>query len=269
MVLLSLILSLVGCGGGGSSAEPAPKSATPTVSAQDCSILGSVVSDISVGARADELVPIAVDIAASDYLVDRDFLNEYAVRAPEDVGAEVVLLSRWVDRYAEAAEAAGVEPGATPTQDEVVEIRLASNLSSDEQGKLPEAIRILGVWTANGCSGGRPPSETTSTVTTSTSTTGVHTSPVADASADAAVGDSVDEVTAAVNEVMSQQTERELGSPPLGSEVRNCRKEREFSANSLLAPGGAAYFCEVWFEGERRDDGAAIIDVDGNVFSTP
>jgi hypothetical protein len=93
---------------------------------------------------------------------------------------------------------------------------------------------------------------------------------VAKASADAAVGDSVNEVTAAVNEVMSRRTEEEFGSPPLGSEVGNCRKERDFSAQSLLAPGGAAYLCEVWHDGDKLWDAApAAIDVNGRVALRP
>jgi hypothetical protein len=177
---------------------------------------------------------------------------------------------RFVDRYASAAQAAGLATGAVPTPDQVVAIRVASSLGSVEQDQLPESIRVLKIWTANGCSGSRPSSETTSTVTGPAPTTEVPVNSVAKASADAAVGDSVNEVTAAVNEVMSRRTEEEFGSPPLGSEVGNCRKERDFSAQSLLAPGGAAYLCEVWHDGDKLWDAApAAIDVNGRVALRP
>jgi hypothetical protein len=68
---------------------------------------------------------------------------------------------------------------------------------------------------------------------------------------------------------MARRTEEEFGSPPLGSEVRNCRKERDFSEQALIGPGGAAYICEVWNEGDRLTDGPAIVDVDGNVVTHP
>src|SRR5206468_11343633 len=121
-----------------------------------------------------------------------------------------------------AAQKIGVEPRAVPKPDQVVAIRVAASLDSIEQDKVPGSIQALKVWTANGCSGGGPPSETTSKATSPAPTTESPTSPVAKASADAAVGDSVEEVTAAVNAVMGRRTEEELGSPPLGSEVRNC-----------------------------------------------
>jgi hypothetical protein len=272
-----LVLALAGCGGGssGSGAEATDTAGTTssrqTVSSEDCRGLGTVVSDLSVGAHANDLVPIALDISASDYVVDRHFLDGYANRVPGDLRADVLRLRDFLDRYASAAQNVGVEPGAVPTPDQVVAIRVASNLGSIEQDKLPGSIQALEVWTTNGCSGGRPPSETTPNPASTVPTTPeAPTNPVAKDSADAAVGDVVDSVTAAVNEVMSRQTERELGSPPVGSEVRNCRKERDFSSNSLLAPGGAAYICEVWFQGKRLSSGGpAAIDVDGNVAMQP
>lgn len=96
------------------------------------------------------------------------------------------------------------------------------------------------------------------------------TSAVAVDNANAALGDVVESVTAAVNDVMSKRTEEEFGSPSLGSEVRNCRKVRELSENSLVAPGGAGYLCEVWSEEKMlSDSGIAVIDVHGKVATHP
>ena len=41
-----------------------------------------------------------------------------------------------------------------------------------------------------------------------------------------------EEVTAAMNYAMSQRTEEEFGSSPLGAEVRDCRKDRESHSRS-------------------------------------
>lgn len=249
--------------GGGSTAPVATTTSGQSVPAGDCTALGTAVADMSVGAHADDLVPTALDISASDYIVDRDFLAGFGGGAPAEIRADVVRLGTFLERYASAAQAAGLEPGAVSTPDQASEIRAAAQMGSVEQDQLPESIRILGIWAANGCTGGKPPSETTPAVTTPAVTSPavtIETVPIG----------AVDQkVTAAVNEIMAERSERELGSPPVGAEVRNCRKERDFSAESLLAPGGAAYFCEVWFEGERLSDGPAVIDVDGNVVLSP
>jgi hypothetical protein len=278
VVLVGFAAAIAGCGGGGSSsgtvtestAAPAAESGSQAVSAEDCSTLGSVVADFTVGAHAADLIPVALDVTATDYVTDRDFLADYAGRAPEAIRADVELLGRWVAGYATAAQSAGVDPGAVPTLDELTEINTASHLDSREQDLLPSSIQALALWADRGCSGDRPVIEATPPPAEETETVTTYANPLDQASSEAAVGESVDEVADAVNEVMSQSTERELGSPPLGSEVRDCRKERDMSENSLIGPGGAGYVCEVWHDGELySDSGIAVIDAEGRVATTP
>jgi hypothetical protein len=280
LLLGSVVLALTACGGGSSSsAKPTETTGTtPTaaasneqvVSSGDCTTLKTVVADLTVGAHTDEVVAPFHDITAKDYERDRDFIAGYLAQAPEAIRADVELLGRWIDHYATAAQAAGVAPGVVPTFEQMIEINGGAYMDSLEQDRLLPAIQALGIWADGGCSGDRPviappppPAEATETIETPTN-------PLAKASAEAALGESVEEVADAVNEVISGYTERELGSPPLGSEVRNCRKARELSENSLIAPGGTGFVCEIWYEGDLwRDGGIAVIDAEGKVFTTP
>ena len=276
MVLLTAAsLALAGCGGGGSGSESSVEttetggmaSSGQSVSSDDCAALTGVMADFTVGGHEDEVMPRALDITATDYVSDRDFLAGYLARAPEAIRADVELLGRWVDGYATAAQAAGVASGVVPTFDQLTEINTASHLDSREQDLLPPAIEALQRWANGGCTGARPVIEAAPSTTEETETVAEPSSPLAKAAAEAELGESVDEVAEAVSEVMSRKTERELGSPPLGSEVRNCRKERNLSENSRIAPGGTGFVCEIWYEGELwRDGGIAVIDAKGEVF---
>lgn len=249
-----------GCVSGGSSPSDTTSSDGESVTAEDCRALGSVVADFTVGAHPDTVFNLALDISASDYLVDRDFLDSYSDRAPAEIRADVLRLGRFLDEFASAAQAAGIEPGAN----QLGELRVAGNLGSVEADQLPGSIEALGIWAANGCSGGRPPSETTPSAGLPAPTTEPETIEPGLLSA------TDEEVTAAMNYAMSQRTEEEFGSSPLGAEVRDCRKDRDVSEDSLLAPGGRLYTCEVWFEDELWSDaGLAAIGSDGNVYVAP
>jgi hypothetical protein len=263
LVVGSAVAAALSLTGGGDSTEAATTSTSSQVvtSDEDCLALGRVVADFTVGANAEDLVPIALDINASDYLVDRDFLDSYADRAPGEIRPDVVRLALFVGRYATAMQAAGLEPGAVPPSDQAGDIRAASQIGSVEQDQLPGSIAALGSWAANGCTGGRPPTDVPDA--TISTTEAVTSEPGLLAATD-------EEVTAAVNYAMSQRTEWELGSSPLGAEVRDCRNDRDVSEDSLLAPGGRVYTCEVWFEDELWSDaGLAAIDSDGNVYVAP
>lgn len=60
--------------------------------------------------------------------------------------------------------------------------------------------------------------------------------PPSDATDEPLSGKQVGEVTAAVNDALTHHTEADPLSAPLGAEVRNCRTERDLSADSLIAP---------------------------------
>jgi hypothetical protein len=162
-----------------------------------------VVADVSVGAHADDLVPVALDISASDYVADRDFLSDYASRAPAAMLPDVQRLGRFLDRYASAAQAVAVEPGTVPTPEQVVEIRTGAQMGNIEQDQLPGSIQALAIWAENSCTGGRPPIATTPVPATEAATTEA-------AATEAAPVSSVDQIETIL--LQSASGRRELGS---------------------------------------------------------
>ena len=195
-----LVLALAACGGGGSSPEATPATTAPgavetvpagetqpTFSAEDCAALGGVLSDIRIDSHGDWL--FAYDIFPADYGRDRDVVDGLSDAAPSQaVGDELVRLRAFVDAYASAAQAAGVEAGTMPsTQDQAGTVWQSVNAAGVDSLELRPAIRTLTAWTAAGCSDSRPPSETTPSVagpapTTGTTTTGTtKTSPAVNA----------------------------------------------------------------------------------------
>lgn len=174
IVLGSLVLVLAGCGGGGSdtgavstvtvtTTEPASTDTTSTDSLYgsadstdttgttdttasqqiDCAALEEVVTDIQLSAATD---------SAPEYIRDRDFLDSYAGRAPAAIADSVDQLRDFFDEFASAAQAAGLEPGATPLPDQADKIRDELQLSSDDQADNARALATIDAWTTNECS---------------------------------------------------------------------------------------------------------------------
>jgi len=116
---------------GGEQAEPSA----------DCSELGGVL--IAVGSINS--------YEGSDYLRARDFLDDYADRAPEEIRDSVQTLRDFLDDFASAAEEAGLEPGEAPLPDQVDQLTAAVDLSSDEQEAIARSFQTITTWSDNEC----------------------------------------------------------------------------------------------------------------------
>lgn len=254
-----LVMALAGCGGGGTP-EAASSESTGSTEVTDTAIDagstgGGACDDVTalataVGPTLRVTADEAVMAKSDDFRNASSALFEYASQAPEDIKADISTVSTFWDDVAGRLYELELQSG-TPDATSV-------NLTNEhirETFAHPDFVdssaRVL-AWLESE----------------------VANCPDSDATDEALggkqVGEADDDVTAAVNEAMSLVTEREFGSPPVGSEVRNCRKERDLSADSLIAPGGAGYVCEVWNEGEMLfDGGIAVIDAEGNVATHP
>ena len=138
---------VAGCGGGGSkssAAQPA-SGATPVAShgkqtsEADCTSLGRI---------PDDLVTAGTGF---DYVRDRDFLDSYADRAPDEIGDSVQRLRDILDRFASAAEKAGLKPNDVPLPDQADEVMSALSYSDDEQAANGRAFQAVDAWATNGC----------------------------------------------------------------------------------------------------------------------
>ena len=56
-----------------------------------------------------------------------------------------------LDRFADAAEKAGLKPGDTPLPDQADEMKDAFHYSSDDQAANARAVQTIDAWVTNGC----------------------------------------------------------------------------------------------------------------------
>lgn len=177
-VLGAFALALAGCGGGGGKSTVAVSTVTVTVpAAADATTTtespsGTSTSTDSYGGGAATTDPagsqqtdctavedVVTDVQLAfgtngglDYLRDRDFLDSYSSRAPAEVADSVDQLRDFFDKFADAAQAAGIKPGAVPLPDQADKLNAALHFSSDEQSATARALTTLDAWTTNGCS---------------------------------------------------------------------------------------------------------------------
>jgi len=140
-------LVFAGCGGGGSKDSVAPVNEskasgnrTMRTSQDDCTALSHLANHI------------LLDDTSFDYVRDRDFIDGYADRAPDEIADSVQRLRDIFDTFASAAENAGLQPGDVPLPDQADEIMDAlSTYSEDEQADNARAVQTVDAWVTNGC----------------------------------------------------------------------------------------------------------------------
>lgn len=260
IVLACLVVIAAGCGGGSDSdAEASEPITTATTTTETTAAVGAVTES-----ECQELATLVEDPAptltmtweeavltrAADIEDGSAALTELASQAPEELRTDFETVAAAWAAIATLIADLGIETGASPgpAQVEATNQRVRDALAAQEFSAASESVAA---WVEDAVTQCMASTETEPTET------GV------------AIGEVDETATTKVNEAMSRVTERELGSPPVGSEVRDCRKERDLSEGSLIAPGGVSYVCEVWFEDDRQSDGLAAIDAEGNVAMHP
>ena len=90
-----------------------------------------------------------------DYVRDRDFIDDYANRAPTEINDSVQVLRDFIDRWASAAQDAGLEPNKTPLPDQLDEIKAALHLplTGSALAELQRALQTVDAWHSNECYG--------------------------------------------------------------------------------------------------------------------
>lgn len=259
ITLAGLVLVLAGCGGSAGSKSVASERTTgatdTTATTGAAATGGGACGELTALARAvgptlrvtpDE----AVAAKSDDFRNASSALFDYTSRAPEDIKADISMVSAGWDDVAGRLSELELQSGSP----DATSVNLTNGHIREtlvEPGYMDSSARVL-AW-LNSEAAKCPDSDATD-----------------QALGGKQLGEVDDAATAAVNDALSQRTEADSLSAPLGAEVRNCRKVRELSADSLIAPGGTGYSCEVWFEGEMKFDGApAVIDANGKVVTIP
>ena len=251
-------LTLAACGGGGTpdaaSSEPTDSTegaTATTVESSGGAACGGVTSlATAVGPTLRVTAADAVAAKSDDFRSASSALSGYASQAPADLQVDIASVTAGWDDVAGRLYELELQSGSPdPTSVKLANEHIGETLA--EPGFADSSAKVL-AWLESEVAQ-CPDSDTTD-----------------EALGGKQLGEVDDKVTAAANEVLSQQTEADPLSAPLGSEVRNCRKARELSEQSLIAPGGAGYICELWRDGELKFDGAPVtVDADGNVVSVP
>jgi hypothetical protein len=144
------LLVIAGCGGGGGSKDAASRSGarkasnavaeqTSHSSEHDCTGLSHLTTDLAL---AD---------AGFDYGRDREFVDDYAERAPDEISDSVDRLRDIIDRFASAAKKAGLEPNDMPNPDQADAVKDALDYSGDDQEANGRAFQAINAWVTNGC----------------------------------------------------------------------------------------------------------------------
>jgi hypothetical protein len=254
-----LVVALAGCGGGGTpdaASSESTESTEVTDTATDIDATGGgacgevTALATAVGPTLRVTADEAVMAKSDDFRNASSALSEYASRAPDDIKADISTMSTFWDDvagrlYELELQSGSPDAASVDLTNEHIRQTFAHPDFADS------SARVL-TWLESE----------------------VAKCPDSDATDEALggkqLGEVDDEVAAAVNEALSQRTEADPVSAPLGAEVRNCRKERDLSADSLIAPGGAGYICELWDDDRMLFDGAiAVVDADGNVVTLP
>jgi len=259
IVLACLVVIAAGCGGSDSDAEASETITTATTTTETMAAVGAATQS-----QCQELATLVEDPAPTltmtwdeavltrpaDIEDGSAALTDLASQAPEELRTDFETVSAAWAAIAALIADLGIGTGASPGQEQVeaTNQRVRDALAAPEYSAASESVAA---WIEDAVAQCTASTETEPTET------------------EVAVGEVDETATAKVNEAMSRVTERELGSPPVGSEVRDCRKDRDLSEGSLIAPGGVGYVCEVWYEGERQSDGLAAIDAEGNVAMHP
>jgi hypothetical protein len=154
VLVLALALVAAGCGG-----DDEPSSASEETTIEETT--GTTTSETTTGDFdfADEdcqaLLGVGASIAAafagaagtSD--TDSEALDELASKVPEEIEADVQLLANAYGEYAAELEDIGIEPGATPSAEQVQQLQAA--IASLDQQELTAASQRIEAWAGENC----------------------------------------------------------------------------------------------------------------------
>jgi len=222
----------------------------------DCEDLTALVAKLAplVGSQSSGVTSVEDLATVSEALSDATNEVPDEIRPAFETYAEAMrgILARVSDL--------GLEPGEVPDAAQTEELtQLFDELADDPE--LLDASFEISDWFESAASDCVFPTGTDMDTETDAADSGTGT----------AAGDVDELATAAVNDAMRRRTDDDsgIGGPPLGAEVRNCRKVGENSEDTLVAPAGSVYQCEVWYDGDRWADGPAVIRADGSVAVHP
>jgi hypothetical protein len=164
--VLVVVLALVaaGCGGGGNESaasdettttettttEDATTTETTDETSTDTTDLSGILGDEDCLALASVGATIAQAFSGASGTTDNtDELAALADKVPDEIKADVQTLAEAFGTYAAKLQDIGIQPGATPTADQLQELQTA--IASLDQEELTAASNRIEAWTKKNC----------------------------------------------------------------------------------------------------------------------
>ncbi len=163
LALLVLALALVAAGCGGSDDESSAVDETTTVeetttagekTTDETSTTDGDLSDVlgdedcvklaSIGATFAQAISGATDEEAVEAF------RQLADDVPDEIRADVQVLADWFAEYTAKLDDIGLEPGSTPTAEQIQQLQAA--LAASNQDEVSAASERIGVWANENCS---------------------------------------------------------------------------------------------------------------------
>ena len=154
--LLVLALVVAGCGGGDSESAATDETTTAETTTEettDTTDLSGVLGDEDCLALASVGATIAQAFAGAGGTTDEntDELAALADKVPDEIKADVQTLAQAFGTYAAKLQDIGIEPGSTPTADQLQQLQTA--IASLDQQELTAASNRIEAWAKKNCQG--------------------------------------------------------------------------------------------------------------------
>jgi hypothetical protein len=165
ILVVAFALVAAGCGGGDDESAATDETTVEETLTEDTSTdettTGDTTSDDTTdlsGVLADEdcaaLIAAGASIAqafsgtaGSDNTAELDALAD---KVPDEIEADVQVLAEAYSKYAAELQDIGIEPGATPTADQLQQMQAA--IASIDQAEVTAASERLSTWADQNCS---------------------------------------------------------------------------------------------------------------------
>jgi hypothetical protein len=164
VLVLALALVAVGCGGddeSSASADTTVEETTTTTDTTDETATDETTTDDGTGTDfdfADEDCQALLGAAAAFSQAftgaggdGGEAFAELQERVPDEIKADVQVLAEWYTEYASRLEDIGLEPGETPTAEQLQQLQQA--IAGLDSAEVTEASQRLSTWAEQNCTG--------------------------------------------------------------------------------------------------------------------
>ena len=163
ILVVALALVAAGCGGGDDDSSASGDTTVEETTTTDTTTDETTTEDDGTGATGDSdfadedcqaLLGVGATIAAAfsgtgGTDANTDDLEALASKVPDEIQADVETLAQAYSAYAAKLQDIGIEPGATPTADQVQQLQAA--IASLDQEELTAASQRIQTWAQANC----------------------------------------------------------------------------------------------------------------------